>query len=294
MQSCIKALLSHSFVDRLNRPSGRIRRNLAKASRRMGRLILPAFSIMLSVWPVSGQTNAVPGSDPQATVLASKAVAALVGSQVIKDVTLTGNVTRYVGNTENGTVTLKALGSGESRIDFDLSEGIRTEIRDSATGTTLGKWINPNGKSGMIASHNTLTDAAWFFPALGSLSANPGTSLSYVDHETWKGVQVEHLRSCISLTGQASVAQLLQLSTMDFYLDSATMLPVSLTFNTHPDNDEQENILIEVDFSNYQTVSGAAVPMHIQRLQNGHLLEDIVISNVEFNTGLPISMFALN
>jgi hypothetical protein len=81
---------------------------------------------------------------------------------------------------------------------------------------------------------------------------------------------------------------------MDFYLDSATMLPVSETFNTHPDNDEIANIAIEVDFSNYQSISGAEVPMHIQRFQNGHLLDDIVISNVDFNTGLPLSTFALD
>ena len=235
-----------------------------------------------------------PGTDLQAATLASQAITALVGQSVIRDVTLTGTVTRSVGATDAGNATLMALGSNESRVDFELSKGTRTEIRDVSTGTPGGKWINPDGGSGSIAFHNTLTDAVWFFPAFGSLSPNPNTVLSFVGAETWKGVAVEHLRSYSLPPGQALTPTLQQLSTMDFYVAAATMLPVSVTLNAHADNNALADIPTEVDFSNYQTINGIAVPMHIQRFQNGHLLDDITVSSAVFNSGLQLSAFASN
>jgi len=80
----------------------------------------------------------------------------------VSDVTLTGNATWTVGDPETGTVALRALGSGESRVDLTLSGGTRTEIRDASAGVPQGKWTAQDGTSGMFASHNTLTDAVWF------------------------------------------------------------------------------------------------------------------------------------
>ena len=233
-------------------------------------------------------------SDPQAVTFAARTMAALTGGKVIHDVTLTGTVTRDVGGSDTGTVTLSAIGTGESRIDLALSDGTRTEIRDDSTGIPEGKWIAQDGKFGMIAAHNTMTDAVWFFPALGSLTAGPNVVLSYVGQETRDGITVDHIRSYVSQTGQSSIPNLQQLSTMDFYLNAATLLPVSLTFNTHPDNNELANLPVEIDYSNYQTIDGVAIPMHIQRRLQGHLVEDFVVTGAIFNTGLSISAFAID
>ena len=83
-------------------------------------------------------------------------------------------------------------------------------------------------------------------------------------------------------------------STMDFYLDAATLLPSAVVFNAHPDNDPGTNIPVEIDFSNYQAISGIAVPLHIQKYLQGSLVTDLVISNAVFNTGLPLSTFAIS
>ena len=116
------------------------------------------------------------------------------------------------GAADAGTVTLKAFRGGESRIDMDLSDGTRAEIRDASTGITEGKSVNPDSKSGKVAFHNTLTDAAWFFPASGYLAGGPNVVLSYIDQETRDGITVEHIRSSIVQTGQATVPVLQQLS----------------------------------------------------------------------------------
>jgi hypothetical protein len=235
-----------------------------------------------------------PTSDPQALSYAAQSVAAMVGNVSVSDVTLTGSV--IWNGSDTGTATLQALGTGESRMDLALTSGTRTEIRDAQTGAPLGQWINPNNASGQFAFQNCQTDAVWFFPALGSLAVGPNVVLSYIGQESRNGGTVQHIQSYVyqanSPAGMSPTPQ--QLSSMDFYLDVTTLLPVAVTFNAHPDSDATTNLLVEVDLSNYQTVSGATVPMHIQRYQQGTLMVDVTVANASFNTGISLSVFAVN
>lgn len=120
--------------------------------------------------------------------------------------------------------------------------------------------------------------------------------LSYVGQESRNGATVQHIQSDVSQAGPSAATGLnpQQLSTMDFYLDATTLLPVTITFNVHPDNNAATNLLVEVDFSNYQTINGIAVPMHIQRYLQGNVMVDLVLSAASFNTGLPLSLFTIN
>lgn len=233
-----------------------------------------------------------PPSDPQAVTLAAQSIAALTGGVTITDITLTGTGTW--NGTDSGPATMQALGVGESRIDLALSGGTRSEIRDSQTGSALGQWIAPNNTSGAFAMQNCWTDAVWFFPALSSLAAGPNVVLVYVGQESRNGTAVQHIQSYQFLAGQFPSPTPQQLSTIDFYLDASTSLPVAVTFNVHPDNDASTNLPVEIDFSNYQNIGGALVPLHIQRYLQGNPLMDLVVSNATFNTGLTLSAFTIN
>lgn len=236
-------------------------------------------------------------SNSQALSYAAQSIASLTGGNSINDVTLTGTVTWTAGSdTETGTATLSALGTGESRMDLALSTGTRTDIRDSSTGTPLGKWITQGNASGMFAFHNCQTDAVWFFPALGSLVGGANVVFSYVGLETRNSMNVQHIQSYMyqSISSASSKPSLQTLSTMDFYLDATTLLPSAITFNAHPDNNAGANISVEVDFSNYQAVEGITVPMHIQKYVQGTLTIDLTVSSAVFNTGLSLSTFAVH
>ena len=235
-----------------------------------------------------------PASNPQALSLATQSITALTGGTNISDVTLTGSVTWNGPGADTGTATLMALATGESRVDLILTGGTRTEIRDAQTGVPLGQWINPGNISGQFASQNCWTDAVWFFPALGSLAVGPNVVLSYIGLEVKNGTSVQHIQSYVYQSGQSQSPTPQQLSTMDFYLDTNTLLPVASTFNAHPDNDTSTNLLIEIDFSNYQNVSGASVPMHIQKYSQGNVMLDVAVSNVSLNSGLQLSTFTIN
>jgi hypothetical protein len=236
-------------------------------------------------------------SDPQAAAYVAQSVAAMTGGEAISDVSLSGTVTWTAGSdTENGTASLLALGTGESRMELSLSSGARSEIRDASTGTSIGKWTAQDGSSGKFAFHNCQTDAVWFFPALSSLTAGLNAIFAYVGQEVRNGETVQHLQSYgyqpAQYSGHGPTLQLL--STEDFYLDATTLLPSAITYNVHPDKDAGANLSVEVDFSDYQKVNGIAVPMHIQKYLQGTLTTDLTISGATFNSGIAISQFKIN
>ena len=145
----------------------------------------------------------------------------------------------------------------------------------------------------MYAFHNCWTDAAWFFPALGSLAAGPNVVLSYIGLETHNGAAVQHLRSYTYQANQFGTVGPQQWSVMDFYLDSSSFLPLAIAFTVHADDNMNTNIPMEIRFDNYQLTSGVRVPFHIQRFFNGNLVVDAAMTSVSINTGLSISLFAV-
>ena len=88
-------------------------------------------------------------------------------------------------------------------------------------------------------------------------------------------------------------ALILRLSTMDIYFDPQSFLPLVLDFNTHPDIDANTNLPVEIQFGNFQNISGGLVPFRIQKYLQGSLLLDLVITNVSINSGVPSTVFTL-
>jgi hypothetical protein len=239
-----------------------------------------------------------PVSDPKAVALAAQAIAALTNGVAVSDLTLNGNATWTAGlDKETGSVTLQAKGTGESRIDFRLSGGARTEIRNDATGFPQGELIASDGTVQPWPQHNCWINASWFFPTLSILAASsdPSVIFGYVGLETRNTGSVQHIRAYryVPAKRPAMVAVIQSLSTEDIYLDSASLLPVAFSFNSHPEDDEATNVLIEVDFFDYQPVNGVLVPMHVQRLINGGLALDVAVTGVVLNSGLADAPFSI-
>jgi len=253
--------------------------------------------ILLLVSVASAQNP--PQSDPQAVSLANQAMAALMNGVAVSDVMLSGNAVWTSGNgNETGTVTAYGKTNVESRLDLALSGGNRSELRNSAGGSPQGAWINASGQSTPSALQNCWTDTVWFFPALISLStANTDATLVlvYVGLETQNGRSVQHIRSYHYVASKhpkvTNFTQ--QMSTVDYYLDAQTFVPMSITFNAHPDDDASTNIAVEVDFSNYQQVNGILVPFHVTKVWQGNPLLDFTVTNVVVNSGLPDSLFSI-
>jgi hypothetical protein len=243
----------------------------------------------------SVQTSSVAA---QGLALAQRALTAMTNGIGVIDVTLTGTAQRIAGSDdETGTITLRARGTAESRMDHVVSGGTRSEVRNSANGAPQGEWIGLDGTAHPMAYHNCQTDAAWFFPALSVQSqlANPNLSVSYVGQETKNQIAVYHLQFILHHTGvSADIASRLDpLTATDVYLEASSFLPVAIVTNTHPDNNLLMNIPVEVDFSDYRVVQGVPVPFRIQKFLNGSLSLDVTVQAATVNSGLSDAEFSV-
>jgi hypothetical protein len=256
-----------------------------------------AVLLVATLYILAGDArNSPPVSDPQALTLAAQSIVALTGGTAISDVTLVGNATWIAGSDqETGSAILMAKGTGESRVDMKLSGGTRTDVRNDSAGYPQGASAFNSGSLQPWAVHNCWINASWFFPALSSLATTPDPTLilSYVGLEKRGGASVQHIRVSRYLMGQKPPTILLTqyLSTMDIYLDSASLFPVAMTYYAHPNDDALTNIPIEIDFYNYQAVNGVQVPFRIRKLISGGLSLDVVVTNVTFNSGLLDTLF---
>src|ERR1041385_4139227 len=250
----------------------------------MARSVLAVALVLFVSFFAVAQTTV---SDPQAQSLAVQSIAALSGGKAISDITLNATVISILGSdNQSGTATLTAKGLSSSRIDLNLSNGeIRSDVRANANGESGGGWKKGDGVSVAYADHNCRTDAAWFFPALSSLTqtTNPNFTFQYIGQELHGGVNTEHIR----VFRQWQTALFQHLSTIDFYLDPTSALPLAIAFQMHPDVDAAIDVPAEVRFASYRPINGVLVPFHIQKMLNGGVILDLTVTSATPNSGLP-------
>lgn len=254
------------------------------------------LALFLSLILTASATPQQVSSDPQALTLASNAYAVLTGSLAVTDATFTGTARRIAGSDdETGTVTLKAIATGASRMDLSLPSGQRSEVWNASGTLPVGIWSGPDGISHSIAQHNLMTEPAWFFSTFAIARAlSTGYVAKYIGHETWNSVAVEHITLYQQSSTPAKTAALLKhLSQMDIYLDFSTLLPLAMTFNIHPDNDAGLDIPAEIRFSDYRAVNGTQVAFHVQKYLNNGLVLDLQFQSVTLNAGLSASIFSV-
>lgn len=282
--------------------------------------IFCVFCLSASGQQTASTSSSTAASDPQAVALIQKAVTALTGSATIADVTLTGTAERIAGSDdETGTATLKATSLGDSRVELDFPSGKRTEIRNHSTvplpgsipaavpvalrqsAQPAGAWWGPDGVVHGIVSHNLWTDPTWFFPAftLGGLLVSEHTVFSYVGEETLQGEPVVHIVAAQLLpspsTLPATLATLGQhLSRVDIYVNSTTLLPFELSFNTHPDTNALVDIPTEIRFATYRLINGVQIPFSVQEYINNGLVLSFQLDSANLNTGLDLSAFGIH
>jgi len=143
--------------------------------------------------PAYPQQTTATSSSAQAATFLQKAFSALVGSAPINDVTLAGTARRIAGSDdETGTAVLKALATGEARMDLSLTSGSRSEVPANANNCTVGTWFGFHGVSHPIAYLNLMTDPSWFFPGFSISRAlfTFGYAMACIGQKMWNGQSV--------------------------------------------------------------------------------------------------------
>lgn len=212
---------------------------------------------------------------------------ALGTTPTLTDVQLSGNAAWHMGSDEDsGQVVLKARRDGKSRIDLQLGSGTRSEIQ-------INDKLEPqtfvyNGSAWkQSAVHNSWVDANWFFPAFST--AATASERDFV----LSSANSRSVRAQFNVGGQkpnmTKLINILSITDTDF--DPATSLLTKMRWVTHPDDDLNVSIPVEVRYADYRDVKGVKVPFHIQRYFNGTLQLDITIDSVVINPGLSVSDF---
>lgn len=215
---------------------------------------------------------------------AQQAMQALTGGNSVSSVTESGTVTRTVGGDhQQGSITLQSSGIMTNQIAITTGAGNLSEMRLWDGSTPSGQWTGLDGQQHPMAQQNCWTDAVWFFPALSLLSDYADPNLVFVDlgQQQYSGGIVEHIQAYRYLAGFPPdiQQQIQQLSTVDYYLDSQTALPVAVMFSSHGDQDISASIPMGFFFSQYQSISGIQIPFQVTKLLNGDPLLQITITS---------------
>jgi hypothetical protein len=249
-----------------------------------------SFTLATPLQSLCGDTrHNKPQSYPSGLSWVMQAMAALTGGNPVNSVTQTGSVTWTVGNNQGiGNITLQSSGNTESQFQISTSAGNFSETRSWASDGSgpVGQWTGLNGQPHQMAQHNCWTDAVWFFPALSMLSDYSDPTMVYNDlgQQQFDGQTVEHIQAYRYISSLPSgIEQLLQqVSTVDYYLQSQTALPVAMGFFTHGDTNVGANIPVQITFMQYQAVNGIQVPQQVTKSINGSPVLQITVSSTTF------------
>ena len=237
---------------------------------------------------VTGQSRpamrGIPRGMSSGTSWAMQAMQALTGGIQVNSVTESGTATRTLGGDQRqGSITLQSSGVMMNQITISTDAGNRSETRTWDGQWPSGQWTGLDGQHHQIADQNCWADAVWFFPALSLLAdyADPNLVFNDLGQVQYSGGYAEHLRVYRALTSLPQDEQRLfaRLSTVDFYLDSQTALPVAMGFADHADEDFNRDVPFFVIFSNYQSVGGIQIPFQIVAGLNGTPFLQISITN---------------
>lgn len=248
--------------------------------------------LLLTALPALGQTALNTAAqtvvrDPGAVALIQKAIAAM--GSVPTDSTASGTVQVVEGSTvQTGTIEVLTLGTNATSETLSLPSEQRIVVysNESARETV--------GSQSLSAPFEAvLTDQSSDFPLplLFSLLANPDEAIHYVAAETLNGIGVQHVQMWESFVSKPHLQSLAAFSARDIWIDSVSGLPLKIAYFRRTAGGTAPAVPMEVEFSNYNSVSGVLYPFQIQKSCNGTPWQTITIQNVSFDTGLTDAQF---
>ena len=231
--------------------------------------------------------------DVHAVQVLNQALASAGGQNALAvgDVLATGSITYYwAGKEVQGTVTLKARGTEQFRIDASLPSGTRSWYVNKGDGALRDE----EGKVTPIPYQNAVTLGALSFPVprLSGATSDTASSARYLGLRTNGDHQYETIE--VSRPNQFKVdpdGTLNKLFTTDYLFDPSTFQLASIQDKTHPVDRLTIDVDHEIDFADYRSVNGVQFPFSISERIAGQKTFSIELSTVTPNSGLSDSDF---
>lgn len=241
----------------------------------------------------------------QALAIAQRSVAAMGGPTALSaagdgvlapDSIATGTLTLYGNNVKDKAnvipIVLKTKGTGRVRLELQWPSGITIRILNSGEAVMQ----RPDGTMRRLLMNNTYSERVSHIPAFSLLAENAAQTVE-LEQISDKLVGAER-RNVIALsvvpTADPDQAKLFREQTRTtFEIDSTSGLVIRIG---HPlAAEKNSNVLqqTEIEYSDYRTVEGVAVPFRQKSYADGKLESELVLDSMSFKVQLADSEFEL-
>jgi hypothetical protein len=269
---------------------------------RLLRSLLPVIASFLSVAAFAQQdqlgtfeSSGVPGKrfqaprDPKAMEIVDQALktgGSAGAMKEIRDFSATGEITTHGDQQKNGTVTIRWGGPNAFRVDTTLPAGINSASIEK------GKWATQSEAGPVKEIHNvqppiTSRSLALPYVSLRLLLGDPRLRFSYEGLTEINGKSSHAIRVRRVLPNRPDIA-VKDVSTSDFFIDAETFQIVLTQDYFYP-----TDIAHTLRYSDYRPLNGLLVPFSIAEEVAGQRTWTIVLGQLQLNTGLADSGFAL-
>jgi hypothetical protein len=227
--------------------------------------------------------------DPTAMAIVQKSLAAMGSGQNFVDVQAVGTTTVYGDSAVSYPITLQATGTASIQSVISKPSGTRTYVTDGTNVCADNTLVDLSPDASPALAFRRID----FVPALTILNdyADPNLQVSYVRVDTLNGAAVDVI--AIGFAPPGVVADTNPIPQWFFFIDRATLLVSKIQMTNTIPSASPQGPTVEVVFSQYQAVSGFAVPMDQATYVNGALSQDLQLTSVAFNNGLDSSLFAM-
>ena len=226
--------------------------------------------------------------DAQAVSVFKAALSGLTGPSTAIPASLVayGTYTRWPNGTAvSFPIQVKVLGTTNVRWDSSEPTGSVTTIVNGLSGSVQTPSI-----SRALAIGETFGRGVEIFPALlmSKWMATTGLGMKWVGPETLNGQSVNH--TTVLPPATASPDAIETQPKCEFYTDPQTNRPIRVRVYQHP-TDRRASTLLDIDFSDYQSVSGLMFPMTVSFSTGGQTIATIQFQSIAPNASVSASEF---
>ena len=248
------------------------------------------LSVLICAATFSGAQNN--SSDEKAVTILSQTLSASAASNV-QAFTATGTMTYFwAGQEVQSNATIRAKGGDQFRLDADIPGGTQSFALDRRSGSRK----DTDGKLTDIPAHNTLSAGILTFPypSIAATLSDTNAKVSYIGLVEADGRQFHQVRVTRIFPEESDPDGLLaSMSAIDYFIDAQTLLVVRTSDLTHPKETITESYTHDIEFENYETISGVAVPTRVREKVGGQTTWEFRLSNINFNASVSDEEFSL-
>jgi len=207
------------------------------------------------------------------------------------DFTASGTITYFEANAAlSGSATVRGRGARQFRMDAMLDEGRRSIILDNASWTLQ----EGSSRSGNVSHLDVggLGILTLPYPSIAEALNDPTTWITYAGSAEASGHPVEEVHVWHRVLYQVDQLHIkVRPAAADYFIDSQTGLIVRMADATHPSDPARQEPLHGLDFGDYTTIGGIAVPMLVTERSVGENVWQLHLNSFKFNSGLTGSEF---